>query len=119
MKETGSDQPAGSIVRSTPPGGLSRLTIVLLRIVGIGIGLLPIVLAEVFNTSSNQALHENWLAGGVVLCLGEWVIAAVLRAVTFTKYIQSFARGMLWGLFVSSAAAVFGLLYLAYYILTF
>jgi small-conductance mechanosensitive channel len=113
------DQFVGSASASVAPIEPSRFQLTLLLVVGIAVGLLPLGLAAVFYSAGNEFLHESWLASGLILCVVEWVVAAVMRATSIKKNLQTCAKGIMWGLGVSTSAAVFGLLAIAYYILTF
>jgi Na+/H+-dicarboxylate symporter len=113
------DKLVGSASAPVAPVASSRLQLILLLVAGIAVGLFPLGLAAVFHSAGSEFLHESWLASGLIVCVVEWVVATIMRAASIKKTLQTFTKGIMWGLGVTTAAAVFGLLALAYYILTF
>ncbi len=113
------DQLFGSASASVAPVEPSKLQLRLLLVGGIVVGLLPLGVAALFYYSGSDFLRESWLASGLMLCVVEWVVSAIMRAASIKKTMQTFTKGIMWGLGVTTAAAFFGLLALAYYILTF
>jgi hypothetical protein len=83
------------------------------------IGLAPIGLAAVSSSVPNQFLHESWLAMSAALYIVEWVFAAIIRSVIHQPNVEALTKGLMWGLCITTGVAIFRLLAIAYYILTF
>lgn len=113
------DQFVGRASASAAPVEPSRLQLRLLLVAGIVVGLLPLGLAAVFYSAGNEFLRESWLASGLILCVVEWIVVAIIRGVSHKKSVQSLTKGIMWGLAITAGVALFRLLALAYYILTF
>ena len=82
-------------------------------------GLLPLGVAALFYYSGSDFLRESWLASGLMLCVVEWIVVAIIRGVSHKKSVQSLTKGIMWGLAITAGVALFRLLALAYYILTY
>ena len=109
----------GNPSTSVAPEAISPLKVRMLLVLGIVVGLAPLGCAAVFASAPSEFLQEIWLSGAGILFVIEWVVVAVIRGVSNKKSVQSLTKGIMWGLGITAGVALFRLLALAYYIVTF
>ena len=119
MKNKSLDQSVGST--SAPDAPVAQATFLkwLLLILGLPVGLLPLGCAVLFATSQVQFLNESWVALASVIFMAELLITIVWRVVSLKRGVQALTKGIIWGLVITTGVAIFKLLSIAYYILTF